>query len=475
MIDGKPQLEPAIFVVFGITGDLAAKKLLPSLYHLMKDNLVHEQTMIMGVTRQQLTAESLLEHVEVCVNEADKICDPVALAKLQQKLVVHTMDPESPEAYANLKEHLQHIEDANGVCMNRLFYLAVPPQTVGPVVELLGKGGLSEGCKHGQADSRLLIEKPFGWDTASAQTLVDNMSTHFSEEQIYRIDHYVARETVQNILTFRRENPLFGAVWDSEHIEAIHIIAKEKIGIEGRAAFYEPTGALRDFVQSHLLQLLALVTMELPGSMASGDIHDKKLALLAQVSVVQKGGKPVAQRAQYDTYKQEVGNAQSTTETYVKLGLAIANDRWHDTAITLETGKAMDEKLTEITMLFRYGKQPGKLVFRLYPLEGIELDLMVKKPGFDDKLQTAQMSYKYRDAGSAPEHPDAYERVLVDAARGDHTLFTTSDETLACWQIVQPVLDYWQSADVEAPLVYPSGSGQVLDDRAMLGRHFVLQ
>ena len=460
MIDGKPQLEPAIFVVFGITGDLAAKKLLPSLYHLIKDNLVHEQTVILGVTRQQLTVNELLEHVEVCINETDKICDPVALAKLQQKLVVHTMDPRDPEAYANLKQHLQHIEDAHGVCMNRLFYLAVPPQTVGSVVELLGKSGLSDGCKHGRADSRLLIEKPFGWDVASAQQLVDNMSAHFGEQQIYRIDHYVARETVQNILTFRRENPLFGAVWDSEHIEAIRITAKEKIGIEGRATFYEPTGALRDFVQSHLLQLLALVTMELPSSMESNEIHDGKLALLRQISVVQTDGHPVAERAQYDTYKQEVGNDHSNTETYAKLGLAIANDRWRDTAIILETGKAMDEKLTEIVMQFRYGKQPGRLVFRLYPTEGIELDLMVKKPGFDDKLQTAQMSYKYRDASSLPEHPDAYERVLVDAARGDHTLFTTSDETLACWRIVQPVLEYW-NIDTTPLVLYASGSHQV--------------
>lgn len=457
MSDEKPRLEPTLLIVFGITGDLAAKKLLPSLYHLVKDNLFHEQTVILGITRKDLTGAELLQHVNVCVNELDHVCDPVALAKMQEKLKMYTMDPEDPKQYAGLKEYIDHIEEEQGVCMNRLFYMALPSHAFEPVVQHLGDSGLNKGCEHGHTTSRLLIEKPFGWDVESAQHLVDVMSEKFHEDQLFRIDHYLAREMVQNILVFRRENPLFQDLWNSDHIESIHILAKEQIGIEGRTAFYEQTGAMRDFIQNHLLQLLAITTMELPVSMNSNDVHYERLQLLRRVHLSRQHGQPAVVRGQYVTYRDEVNNPHSMTETYARVMLRIASDRWKNTHITLETGKAMNEKSTTITLQFRSGKQPGKLIFSLYPNEGIEVDLVVKKPGYDEQVQTAQMSFRYRDNASLPAHPDAYERVLVDAARGDRTLFTTSDETITSWEIVQPILDYWHKG--AAKLVkYPSGS-----------------
>lgn len=460
-------LEPTIIVIFGITGDLAQRKLLPALYHLMKDERLHPQTLILGITRQLVTKNKLLEEVELCVNEIDKVCDPIALKKMSKSLRMHRMDLVNPADYDNLLVLLNEIETEQGVCMNRLYHLSIPPQVFGPIVRLLGQRGLNKSCQHNNADTRLLVEKPFGYDLASARLLVEEASRYFSEDQIFRIDHYLAKETVQNILMFRYSNPLFVPVWDNKSVDSIRITATEKLGIENRITFYEQTGALRDLIQSHLLQLLALVTMELPAMLEGDAIHENKLHLLEQIRPVPANEVDKRTvRGQYQGYKKQVKNLKSFTETYAEIELYIENDRWDGVPISLVSGKALDKKRTDITLQFRTDEhgEYNRLTFRIQPHEGIELRLKVKKPGYSQASETVLMDFSYETSFDNHKHPDAYERVLVDAIRGDHTLFATAAEVLAGWKIVQPVIDAW-AKNANDLQIYPFGSeGPVPDN-----------
>ena len=451
--------EPAIFVIFGITGDLAHKKLLPALYHLMKDDLLSEHTAIVGVSRREMSAADLLKKVELCVLEADSVCDPKAIAKLRKRLHMLKLNPLDGEDYKRLHAALDGIEDKEGLCMNRLYYLAIPPQVYSPVIENLGLYGLNAGCQHHRAVSRLLVEKPFGYDLVSATELIADTSQQFSEEQVFRIDHYLAKETAQNILVFRRHNPIFASLWNNKHVTAIDLLFSEQIGVEGRAEFYDNVGALRDVVQNHLLQLLALTTMELPHSSDPDSLHAAKQKLLATVSSVDPNQDHVI-RGQYKGYEEEVNNIGSTTETYVSLCTDIDDERWRGVPITLSAGKALDVKTTRITLTFADASRQGstnRLTFRITPNEGIDLVLTVKQPGFEERTETTHMDFSYRSAFGDHVHPDAYERVLVDAVRGDHSLFATSKEVLESWRIVQPILSAW-AQDSDDLLYYEPGS-----------------
>lgn len=441
-----PKLEPAILVIFGITGDLSQRYLLPSLYHLLKDGLLHEKTEIVGITRGTLSANELLEKVTLCGKDSGSVCDPQALKTMKDHTTMIQMDLTSSADYAALHQKLDAIEEANGVCMNRLYYLSIPPQVYMPVIRLLGEEGLNTSCQHGRAMTRLLVEKPFGFNLTSAEDLIQETAEVFGEEQVYRIDHYLAKETVQNILTFRFQNPIFEALWNREYIASISISAHEKIGIEGRAAFYEPLGALRDFIQSHLLQVLAIVTMDKPDVFDSEHIHVSKQQVMDQIEPVpaDKLGERVI-RGQYEGYRKEVGNEASVTETYAGVSVYINSPRWQGVPIRLSTGKALAERKTEVRVSFHgaSGETNNHLRFRIQPNEGIELDLVTKKPGFSDEVQTTAMDFSYNHDFENHGHPDAYERVLVDAVRGDHTLFATSQEVLASWRVLQPVVNEW--------------------------------
>lgn len=450
------QLSPAALIIFGITGDLARRKLLPVLYHLAADGLLPDGFEIIGVTRSGTTPETLAENIRTSVG--GKV-DKKVLERLVESIQIITMDLSRQEEYGKLKDALNAHEERVGACTNRLFYLAVPSQTFGDIAELLGKAGLTEGCKHRIGESRLLIEKPFGYDTASARELIDTLGRQFTEQQVYRVDHYLAKETAQNILTFRFNNPLFQTVWDGKTINSVMITAAESIGIEGRVGFYEQTGALRDFVQSHLLQLLALVTMERPEQMDAETIHARKLELLrAIVPIAPDKVTEQTVRGQYEGYHDEVGNHSTITETYAALRLDIDTPRWRGVPVLLRTGKAMADKVTEITLSFsdKLTSHQNTLTLRIQPNEGISIELQAKKPGFDTGTETVQMDFCYPNTGEGV-HPDAYERVLVDALRGDKTLFATSDEVMASWGIVENVLHTWNmsGADMQA---YPMGS-----------------
>lgn len=447
--------KPTIIVIFGITGDLAGKKLLPALYHLYREGLLHHQTKIVGLSRRDIDVDKLLDKIELCVLETDNVCDPATLDLFKSNLRMVQFDPHEDESYPRLKHILDDIEDDFGFCVDRLLYLSVPPRIYRSVIEHLGEHGFASGCIHGTGKSRLLVEKPFGFDLTSATRLIEETNQYFDEEQIFRIDHYLAKGTAQNILTFRLDNPLFAGVWNNRHVSRIEVTADETIGIEGRGEFYDGVGALRDLIQSHLLQLLALTTLELPEELNETSLHAAKAQLLNALTPLDTTAiASRVQRGQYKGYRQDAGNPDSTTETYVRLELTIDNERWRDTQIVLRTGKKLGTKHTDIRLIFDKSRDErhNTLRLRLQPDEGIDINLRVEAPGYEHRSIPAVLDYDYRQAA----HPDAYERVLVDALHGDHALFASSEEVLASWRFLQPILDAWEHSSRDL-IIYEPG------------------
>lgn len=450
--------QPLVLIIFGITGDLAQRKLLPALYQLAKANELPEHLSIVGVSRRDATKDEVFAQLQSFVGEADY--DMAVEQRLRESTEMRQMDLLNKQAYEALLERLREIELKTKEVGCRLYYLSIPSQAFSPIIRLLGETGHNAPLPDGDA-SRLLIEKPFGYDLASAQELIGVLAEHFAEDQVYRIDHYVAKETVQNILTFRFRNPLFESIWNNRHIDHISVVAYEKLDIGTRADFYEQTGALRDYIQNHLLQLLAITTMARPDKLESNQIHAEKLKLLQAIQPVapnQMAEQTV--RGQYDGYRAEVGKPDSNVETYARLKLWIDNEQWTGVPITLETGKALHEKLTEVSVCFRQpddaADEQNKLVFRIQPREGITLHLQTKRPGIQNITDGADMELDYARAFTE-RPPDAYERVIVDAIRGDQTLFASSAEVVRSWQIVQNVLEQW-SHNGDGLLPYAKGS-----------------
>lgn len=457
---------PLILVIFGITGDLAQRKLLPALYQLLKAHDLPEQLHVVGISRRDVTKDSVYAQLKSFVGPEGY--DETIEQHLKDCTEMIQMDLLNTDAYHELLIHLQSVESAYEEGASRLYYLSIPSQAFTPIIRLLGETGHNAPLASGDAP-RLLIEKPFGYDLVSAKELVGVLGEHFGEGQIYRIDHYVAKETVQNILTFRFENPLFESVWNSEHIERISVMAREQIDIEDRAGFYEQTGALRDVVQNHLLQLLAITTMARPAQIESESIHANKLALLNAVQPIspdEVASKAV--RGQYEGYRTEVDNPDSNIETYARLELSIDNDQWRGVPVVLETGKALDAKSTEIIISFRqHGDAPderNRLIFRIQPREGITLRLQTKRPGIRNITDGADMDFDYAKAFN--ERPaDAYERVIVDAIRGDQTLFASAAEVIRSWEIIENVLQQWLRSG-DGLVSYAKGSAGPTGDPA---------
>jgi glucose-6-phosphate 1-dehydrogenase len=449
--------EPTIIVIFGITGDLTRRKLFPALENLFAHKLISPKTTIIGITRQSISTEDLVQQI---ISKDDIKKNPFPL--VTERLVVNTMNVTNGNDYDKLLKDLNKIEEDEGVCMHRLYYLSIPPQVFSPIVKFLGEHGLNDSCPHGVSDTRLLVEKPFGYDIKSAKELIADTVKYFDEEQVFRVDHYLAKETVQNILTFRFDNTIFESLWDHKYIESIKIMAYEKIGIEGRSAFYEQTGALRDLIQSHLLQLLSIVAMERADLTSSKSIHNSKLALFKSIHTVpQNKVNELSVRGQYKTYKKEVDNPESFVETFASVKLSIENERWDGVPIVLETGKALDQKKTEIVVSFKGDESrhsyPNSLIFRIQPNEGIDLTLCVKKPGLDNELQSVTMDFSYDHYFKNISDVGTYEKVLTDAIKGDRTLFATSDEIIESWRIINEVLLTW-SKDGAGLHIYENGS-----------------
>lgn len=415
-------------LVFGITGDLSTRKLLPALQSILRTE-THHDIQIIGVSRRQVDVAELLQ-------------SSLGTTDLEQKLSVFSMNLADYGDYAKLKQYVA-LEDDEQL----LVYLSVPPTAAAQIVDFLGQAGMNT------KNVKLLFEKPFGVDLVSAQDVISRTANYYEEAQIYRIDHYLAKEMAQNIVALRGGNALFGHVWSGDAIEKIEVVALEKIGVEGRAGFYEQTGALRDVVQGHLMQLLALVLMEVPPNFDWDALPALRRDALA---AIQPGDPRQAVRAQYEGYQHEVGNPGSLTETFASLHLASRDKRWKDVALVLTTGKALNKKATEVRIYFRkfHEAQSNCLVFRIQPDEGVEIELFTKKPGYERKFERQKLGFSYPEDAVLP---DAYEQVLVDAILSKKSLFTSSEEVLASWQILQPILDSWGMAD--HPLfIYPKGS-----------------
>lgn len=401
-------------VVFGITGDLSRRKLLPALDRIISTGGFDDLTVI-GVSRREVDVHAL-------------IADALGSSELSDRMSIFSMDLAKPGEYDALREHINLQADEQ-----LLVYLSVPPTASAQIVGFLGGAGLNT------PNVKILFEKPFGMDLVSAEEAIARTARYYDEDQIYRIDHFLAKAMAQNIVTFRASNAIFGHLWHAKAISRIEVVASEKIGIEGRVQFYEQTGALRDIVQGHLMQLLALTLLDVPAELDWDKLPELRMAALAQI---QPADPAKATRAQYESYEAEVANQNSQTETFVSLRLSSKAERWKDVPLILTTGKALDHKRTEVRIYFKKysDSQTNCLVLGIQPNEGIEVELYTREPGYDYQLERQRLSFTY--PADVPL-PDAYEQVLVDAMRSRKSLFTGSDEVLRSWEILKPIQDAW--------------------------------
>ncbi|MBC7746781.1 glucose-6-phosphate dehydrogenase (NADP(+)) [Pedobacter sp.] len=436
-------IHKTILVIFGITGDLAQRKLIPALVHM--SNAGHLQhTRIIGISRRDISVTQVLT------------ASPEA-TQLANCLQVLTMDVEQLLEYQKLSASIATLKQELGADTQVIFYLSVPPHASLPIVEFLGQAGIND------SSVKLLLEKPFGVDLASAQDAVAQIQNYYKEEQLYRIDHYLAKEMVQNIVAFRSQNAIFRNLWSREFIEKIDIVASEKIGIENRVGFYEQTGALRDFLQNHLMQLMALVIMDVPTDLNIKDIPAHRLKALQSIETLQPDSfGDYVKRGQYEGYIQEVGNLESTTETFVAVTLFSSDPKWHGVPIRLATGKNLAQQTTEIRIYFKQAHcaESNLLVLHIQPKEGIEIDLVAKKPGYDKAYDNVALSFNYRNQDNRPV--EAYERVLLDALTSDKSLFTTASEVIASWQILQLVQERWAVSAEDLTMYQPGTAIEAL-------------
>ncbi len=410
-------------VIFGITGDLSTRKLLPALRKIVAAKAVVDLRII-GVSRHKLDIAELVG------------------PELKSITSLVTMDLVNKEDYISLKRKILPKDNEQ-----TLIYLSVPPAAATRIADNLGEAGINN------QNVRLLFEKPFGLDFESAKDMVDRTGRYFSEEQMYRIDHYLAKEMAQNIVAFRASNAIFRQLWGGSFIEKIEVTAHETIGIVGRAQFYEQTGALRDVLQGHLLQLLALILMDVPSRLDWSLIPDLRLQALRRIAPAQPSK---AKRAQYQEYRHEVGIPASQVETFVQVQLESTASNWENVPLILSTGKALDRKETQITIYFKKGSadQSNSLRFNIQPDEGIEISLFTKKPGYERVLEQQKLSYSYPEDAELAE---AYEQVLIDAITNRKSIFTSGHEVIESWRILQPILDSW-SLDSEDIGKYSQGS-----------------
>jgi glucose-6-phosphate 1-dehydrogenase len=473
---GAPRLAPpATVTVVGASGDLAARKLFPAIAALARDGLLPERFGLVGVARTRMTDEEFRAHLR----GSAMVQSPKWSAIVQGARYVAGAYDEA-DTYRRLAEVLDEVEKACGAeDGNRLFYLAAVPAVFGDVVTALGSYG-QEATAPGRGWTRVVIEKPFGRDLESAEALDALCHRYFDESQIYRIDHYLGKETVQNVLALRFANAVFEPIWNRTYVDHVQVTVAEQLGVEGRAGFYEHAGALRDIVQNHVMQVVALTGMEPPASVEAKGIRDEKVKVIQAIEVLDPGR--VAQdvvRAQYTAgavedesvagYRDEPGVAEgSQTETYVAMKLSIDNWRWAGVPFYVRTGKRLAERVTEVSMQFQavphlpfapaeaQGLQPNSMVLRIQPNEGISLAFGAKVPGQGFMVRSVAMDFSYAEAFHERPH-DGYERLLLDALIGDPTLFIRTDEAESAWRVCQPILDAWASG-VDGLARYPAGS-----------------
>jgi glucose-6-phosphate 1-dehydrogenase len=483
-----PQAGSALLVLFGATGDLSRRKLMPALYDLSCIGCTHRNFDVLGIGRTQLTEEQFRQrmHDGAAESSDSRGFSEDGWKDFASRLHYFVGDADKPEFFSALKKKIEELQK-QGASKNILFYVSTPASLAPPIVEGLGQAGLA---RSDQGWTRIVLEKPFGRDLKSAKELNEIVSRVFDEEAVYRIDHYLGKETVQNIMVFRFGNLMFEPIWNRNYIDYVEISAAEQLGVESRAAFYEETGALRDMVANHMLQLLSLTAMEPPVSFDANSVREQKVQVLRAIrpmtveEVAQRTlrgqygpgtieGKPVA------GYRQEKGvSPNSNTETFAAVEFHIDNWRWAGVPFYVRAGKRLSNRLTEIAVHFKrtpqalFANRPGDVhhnvvTMRIQPNEGIAINFEAKVPGIQMRATRVNMDFSYRDAFGS-DTPAAYETLLLDAMRGDATLFTRRDEVEAEWQIITPIEEAWAQLPPSRFPNYASGSDGPAEADAMI-------
>ena len=466
--------DPCTVVIFGASGDLTKRKLLPALYRLTQERLLPAEFAILGFSRSPLSHEEFRDKMKdaiVTYSEAKRV-DEAVWQSFAQGIYYISGDINDPDCYKRMNELLDQIDRERGTAGNRVFYLSVAPSLYSEAIEQLGAVNLARP-KSGSW-TRIIIEKPFGHDLESAKQLNTDVAKVFEEEQVYRIDHYLGKETVQNLLVFRFANGIFEPIWNHRYIDHVQITNAEAIGVEGRGGYYETAGVLRDMIQNHVFQVLSLVAMEPPISLSANAVRDEKIKAMQAVRPI-----PVEAVAEYVVrgqygpgsvggkevpgYRQEQDvNPESATDTFVALKLYFDNWRWAGVPFYIRSAKRMPKRVTEIAIHFRQAPhllfrnipsqqlEPNVLVVRIQPDEGITLRVGAKVPGQITRIRWVNMDFRY-GASFGVSSPEAYERLLLDCILGDSTLYARRDMTERGWEIVMPILEAWQSAKPNFP------------------------
>jgi glucose-6-phosphate 1-dehydrogenase len=480
---------PSALVIFGASGDLTARKLLPALGRLAADGALAPEVTLVGVARTALTDDEFRSRCRQAIQASGPAVDRLIAGA---RYVAGGYD--DPATYSALEQLVAELDEQRGIGGNRVYYLATPPHLFGSIAVRLGAAGLDKSRTGGFV--RLVIEKPFGWDEHSARELYAEISSVFAEEQVFRIDHYLAKETVQNLLAVRFANAIFEPIWNRTWVDNVQITVAESIGVEGRGGFYETAGAMRDIVQNHVLQVLSLFLMEPPTSFHPEAIRDEKLKLLRAIRPF-AGGQDVARRAvrgQYARggtrehlmpgYREEPGvDPVSSVETFAALRLDIDNWRWAGVPVYVRTGKRLPQRITEVAVEFQRPPQlplfpgsdpePDALLLRVAPSEGLSIRFGAKVPGRSFDIRQASMDFAYAE-GFPQGSAGAYERVIFDALLGDPTLFIRADEVGRSWRIVDPLIEYWAASSDPIPLYQAGtwGPHEANDLIAADGRHW---
>lgn len=474
------QCPPCVMVIFGATGDLTARKLFPALYHLVKEKKLSDRFVCVGFARRKKSHEQFREEMKQAVQSFSHTqeLDIRIWEEFESRIFYHESDLSSGEGYRSLRKRLEEIDMQYGTEGNRLFYLSTPPDYFPEIIENINRHHL---FYHNQDEdspwSRIIIEKPFGVDLASAQELQRHVDANLDERSVYRIDHYLGKETVQNILTIRFANTLFESCWNSQYIDHVQISLSETLGIGARGNFFEKSGMLRDMIQNHVMQLLCLLTMEPPQAFNSEEIKKEKINILRKIRPFHPQD---IVRGQYSSgevqgvsvlgYREEENvSPHSNIETYVALKAFIDNPRWFGVPFYLRAGKRLSKRSTDISIIFKKSYyslfaseacpiclENDLLIIRIQPDEGVALQFNCKVPGTNNIVRPVKMDFRY-DSYFKTTTPEAYERLLCDCILGDRTLFTSSDEVMASWKLFTPILKSWEKEEVDFPN-YRSGS-----------------
>jgi glucose-6-phosphate 1-dehydrogenase len=480
LVEGLERLpvHPTTLVIFGATGDLAKRKLLPAIYNLAHEGALPERFNLIGVSRGEQTDEEFQQLARQSIEQfSRRPPDDQVLSALVERMRYVTGSFDQEDVYDRLATMLGELDEEADIAYNRLFYLSTAPSFFPVIAKLLGDRGLHE--REG-SEVRMIVEKPFGTDLESALALNRELLSVFHERQIFRIDHYLGKETVQNLLVLRFANMIFEPLWNRSYVQSVQITAAEDMGIGTRAGYYDKSGALRDLIQNHMLQLLMLLAMEPPVSFAADPVRDEKVKILKSINPPSLEEVPkIAVRAQYGPgmsggeqvpgYLDEDGVPDdSTTETYAAVKLKIDNWRWAGVPFYLRTGKRLARKNTEIAVRLKpvphlaftqkgsLGVEPNMLVLLVQPNEGVSLSLVAKIPGGRMSVRPVNMEFLY-GTSFLSQSPEAYERLILDTMRGDATLFARDDEVEAAWAICDPILQAWKKTPGPLPQ-YPAGS-----------------